>query len=494
MNNQTTRRAEKQQPTRSAQTKKYTRQTAHVEARRDGQPLIFGWGGHLTRTEKTQLQRLGIWSFIGLIVLLVIAVFVGYWINLNVIIPNQPIASVDGKSIPQSDYHKLVALQGQLAENQLKGKNGLRAQADNAKTQSTQQQKAVDDAKKTVDDLTKKLKALPANSSQRADLQKQLDTAKTKQSDAEKQKATTDGSYNNLTQQATLQESLFTQSQIGTTSAQWLQEDLVISKWLNSQSSAIQNKINPSSSAVTKALNDLKANLPKGKSYDKFLSDSNVSDGDIQTMITLKLRRDNTQNYLASQITSPARQVNARAITVATEKDANDILKQLKAGGDFHKLASAKSVDNNTKAKGGELGWLAAGQYMLDYGSNIGATVDNWLMDPARQNNQFSPVLKENGTFHVLQFEGSDASRDIDANKLKQLKDNALKHWIETQKAKGVKFGDPDSTKLFDASNMPTWIPASPPSQQGAPGAAPGGVPGAAPGDVPGGVPSGAQG
>ncbi|GER87509.1 hypothetical protein KDW_16710 [Dictyobacter vulcani] len=148
MNNQTARRTEKQQPARSAQTKNYTRQTAHVEARRDGQPLIFGWGGHLTRTQKTQLQRLGIWSFIGLIILLVIAVFVGYWINLNVIIPNQPIASVDGKSIPQSDYHKLVALQGQISENQIKGKNGLRAQADTAHTQSTNQQKTVDDAKK----------------------------------------------------------------------------------------------------------------------------------------------------------------------------------------------------------------------------------------------------------------------------------------------------------------------------------------------------------
>ncbi|GHO86762.1 peptidylprolyl isomerase [Dictyobacter formicarum] len=477
MKNQTARRPDNKRPTRSAQTKQYTKQTAHVEARRDGQPLIFGWGGHLTKAEKTQLQRLAVWSFIGLIVAIVIVVFVGYWINLNVVIPNQPVASVNGQSIPQSDYHKLVALQGQLSENQIKGKNGLRAQTDDAHTKSLNEQKTIDAATKSVDDLTKQLKALPANSSQRPDLQKQLDAAQAKQADATKIKQGYDNQYSSLSQQETVQEQLFTQSQIGTTSAQWLQEDIVIRNWLSQQGPDLQNKINPSSSAVTKALDDLKANLPAGKSYSKFLSDSNVSDSDIQSMMTLKLRRDNMQNYLASLITSPERQVSARAITVATEKDANSILSQLKAGADFHTLASQKSLDNNTKSKGGELGWLAPGQYMLDDGSNIAATVDDWLMDPGRKDNEFSPVLKENGTFHVLQYETSDPSRAVDAAKLKALKDNALKYWIETQKVKGTQFSEPDSNKLFDASNMPSWIPASPPGQN-TPGGAPGGAPG----------------
>lgn len=476
MKNQTVRRPEDQRPTRSAQTKRNNRQTAaHVEARRDGKPLIFGWGNHLTRTEKIQIQRLGIWSFIGLILLLVIAVFVGFWVNLNVIIPNQPIASVNDQSIPQSDYHKLVALKGELAESQIKGQHGLRAQADAVHKQSLDQQKVVDSTTKSVDTLTKQIAALPANSSQRADLQKQLTDAKSNQADATKQKQAYDGQYNDLTQQSTVLESTFIQSQIGTESAQWLQEDLVIRNWLAKQSTAIQNKINPSSSAVNQALKNFKANLPKGKSYDQFLKDSNVSDADIQALLPLTVRRENMQNYQASLITSPSRQVNARAITVSSEKDANDILKQLKNGSDFHQLASTKSLDNNTKSKGGELGWLADGQYMLDFGSNISATVDAWIMNPARTANEFSSVIKENGTYHVVQVETFDASHAVDDAKLKALKDNALKHWIELQKTNGVKLSDPDSNKLFDPSNMPAWIPSSPPGQQqGAPGAVPG--------------------
>ena len=33
------------------------RQTARLEGRRDGKPLIFGWGAHLTRAQKARYQR-----------------------------------------------------------------------------------------------------------------------------------------------------------------------------------------------------------------------------------------------------------------------------------------------------------------------------------------------------------------------------------------------------------------------------------------------------
>lgn len=70
MTSQTARRPNSPRPTRSAKARKYTKQTAHVEARRDGKPLIFGWGGHLSRTEKTRLQRRIIWAMTALIGLL----------------------------------------------------------------------------------------------------------------------------------------------------------------------------------------------------------------------------------------------------------------------------------------------------------------------------------------------------------------------------------------------------------------------------------------
>ena len=118
MTSQTARRPNSPRPTRYGNKgKKYTRQTAHVEARRDGKPLIFGWGGHLSRTEKVQLQRRIIWAMTVLTGLLILAVIVGFWVNLNIIVPAKPITTVNGESIPQSNYRKYFALDAQFEAN-----------------------------------------------------------------------------------------------------------------------------------------------------------------------------------------------------------------------------------------------------------------------------------------------------------------------------------------------------------------------------------------
>ena len=121
MNSQTARRPDNQRSTRTTKTKKYVRQTAHVEARRDGKPLIFGWGGHLSRSEKIQLQRRAIWFTTAIVGVLIVAVVVFFWPNINVITPNLPITTVNGQGIPQSDFRKMVAVKAQIQLNAING-------------------------------------------------------------------------------------------------------------------------------------------------------------------------------------------------------------------------------------------------------------------------------------------------------------------------------------------------------------------------------------
>ncbi len=464
MNNQTTRRPNNKRPTRSAQAKGYNKQTAHVQARRDGQPLIFGWGGHLNRTQKTQIQRLAVWSFIAFITLIIVVIFAAFWTNFNVVIPNLSIANVNGQTISQATYRKMVALEGQISENKFKGKTGLRAQEATVKTQETNAQKAVTSDTTAVTNLNKQIAALSATSSQHATLAQQLSDAKTKQTQDQKVLTNYTNQYTSLSNQESLQEQLFTQSQVANDSVEWLQEDLLIQNWLKNQSSAVQNQVNPSSSAVTNALNSFKANLPTGTTYNNFLQTSNVSDADMHSAMTVITRRNNMQTYEASQIKSPARQVDARAITFSTPADAQKYLKQIQAGTDFATIAKAQSVDSATKTKGGELGWLANGQYMLNDGSNIGVTIDNWITDPSRTVNQLSPVLTENGTYHVVQIENIDPARAVDSTTLTALQQNALKYWVAEQKAHGANVSAPDSSILLNTANMPSWLPQSAPT------------------------------
>ncbi len=468
MSSQTARRPDgKRTPARPAKSKRYTRQTAHVSARRDGKPLIFGWGGHLSHSEKNALQRRAVWGSIVLIGLILIGIIVIAWVNVNVITPSLPITSVNGHNISQSDFRKMLAVKAQIADDTLNGANGLLVQRDNLKTQVDAQQKIIDTTTTQINDLNKQIKALPANSTQRTALNSQLATAKTTLNAAQTKHDSLNAQYTNIISTSIPNEQqLYTQPQQENDSAQWLQDDELIREWLATQSSAIQSQINPTTTDVNNAVKQFISNLPHGTSYASFLSKNSVSDTDVHAMFTVIQRRQNAQTYQQSLVVSPTYQVLARSITSATSNDANNILKQLKNGADFGKLAAAKSVDNNTKSKGGNLGWLARWQYTQTYAADSSGVVEHWLFDPSRKINELSPVLSQNGSFYVVQILGIDPSRTVDSTTLQSLKGDALTAWLLSLRV-GANITAVDQTKITDASNVPSSLPISAPTPQG---------------------------
>ncbi len=474
MTSQTARRPNSPRPTRSAKARKYTKQTAHVEARRDGKPLIFGWGGHLSRTEKTRLQRRIIWAMTALIGLLIVFVIVGFWVNLNILIPAQPITTVNGESIPQSNYRKYFALDAQFEANHIYGPNGLNTQRDNLSKQ-------VADAQTVIDNLDKQIKALPAGkSTQRTNLQTQLTSATSNHDNLNAQ-------YQNMLQSTIPNEmQLFTQSQYGNDAVGTLQDDVFIRQWLAKQNSTVAGRVQPSSSAIDQAISSFSANLPKATNYNKFLSDNSLSNDDAHAMMAVMLRRINMQAYLSSLIVPPLYQVHARDITLSTQTLANSILKQLKNNGDFAKIAKAQSVDATTKANGGDLGWLAQGQYAQNIASNTSGIVDNWIFDRARTANELSGVITENGAYHIIQILQIDPARSVDATTLGTLQKNALTSWLLSQKGKlGLSVISSDQNKLLDPMNIPNTTPSLPASPPATATPAAGGAPGSTTGTTP---------
>ena len=88
-------------------------------------------------------------------------------------------------------------------------------------------------------------------------------------------------------------------------------------------------------------------------------------------------------------------------------------------------------------------------------------------------------MLKENGSYHIVQVLGIDPSRSIDPSMLQTLKFNALSDWLLQQKALPTTAITPvDQNKLLDPMNLPptSILPVGAPGGgQGVPG---GGVPG----------------
>lgn len=463
-------RSKNQRPARSTKQNKYVKQTAHVEARRDGKPLIFGWGGHLSHSEKVKIQRRATWTAAAAFMILIVVVLAGFWININVITPGLPITTVNGHVITQAQYRRMVAFKTELENNKINGPHGLITQRKNLETQVAQQQTSIANDTKQINSLNTQIQKLPASATtQRSNLKAQVSGLQGRIIETQAKLTVLNQQLNTLTQVSIPQEQqFFSQSQIGNDSATWLQEDEIIREWLATQNKTVQAKIDPSTSAINRALNAFKADFPATSSYSHLLSQDNVSNDDMYAMMAIKLRRDNMQNYLASLVVSPTYQVLVRTMTIDTLAHARDILSQLHKGADFAKLTKSKvSVDSSTNTKGGDLGWLARGQYAQTEQS---AVVENWLFDPARKLYEISPILTENGAYHIVQILNVDPARAVDSATLLSLKNNALSNWMFIQRAiLGSKITSPDQTRLFDPQNLPPDLPSAAPGQ--APGA-----------------------
>jgi hypothetical protein len=375
----------------------------------------------------------------------------------------------------------MVAVKAQLQQNDIYGPHGLTAQRDSLKDQETAQQTIIDDTNKQINDLNNQIKALPAGpSTQRSDLSTQLAAAQKKLADAQSKHDALDTQYQMMIQSTIpAAQQMFNAGQVGNDSIDWLQTDVLIRQWLAKQSADIRAQVEPAPGAIAHAVNDFKKNLPSTTSYAKFLGDDRLSDSDVQNALAVQVRRDNMQKYLAAQITSPTYQVHVRAITFPTDTDAKKALQQLQQNGDFATIAKS-SVDSDSNTKGGDLGWLARYQYALDKAQKQSVVVDNWIFDPARKLKELSPILSENGTYHIVQIMEIDRAHPVDAAKLKDLQNNALLFWTLVQKSlPGASVTPPDQGMLSDPGNMPPGLSAAAPQ---VPGGFPGGLPGGMPG------------
>lgn len=61
------------------------------------------------------------------------------------------------------------------------------------------------------------------------------------------------------------------------------------------------------------------------------------------------------------------KEYKARHILVENESEARDIIANLKKGGDFARLAAEKSLDEGSKASGGELNWSPSAAYVRPF-------------------------------------------------------------------------------------------------------------------------------
>lgn len=113
---------------------------------------------------------------------------------------------------------------------------------------------------------------------------------------------------------------------------------------------------------------------------------------------------------------APGAKVDPKAVDAARAK-AQDVLKQVKAGGDFAALAKQYSQDSGSKEKGGELGWLVTGQTAPEF-EKVAFT---------QNKGQISDVVQAGYTFHIIQTEDKEVAHLKPLAEVKPELEEALK-------------------------------------------------------------------
>ena len=82
-------------------------------------------------------------------------------------------------------------------------------------------------------------------------------------------------------------------------------------------------------------------------------------------------------------------ELNGRHILVETAEEAAAVVEELKAGGDFAKIAKEKSVDTASGAEGGELGWFTVGAMVPAFNDAAYALKLNTISEPVQSDYGF---------------------------------------------------------------------------------------------------------
>jgi peptidyl-prolyl cis-trans isomerase C len=153
------------------------------------------------------------------------------------------------------------------------------------------------------------------------------------------------------------------------------------------------------------------------------------------------------------------KQYQARHILVKTEKEALDILAQLKKGTKFDKLASSKSLDQGSKSKGGDLGFNPPARFVKPFADAMVALKKGETVK--------APVQTQFG-YHIIKLEDvkdMPAFDEVKANLAPRVQQEQLRKHIEDLRAKAkieYKGAQAPAATTIPVPSTPTDKPAQP--------------------------------
>ena len=161
--------------------------------------------------------------------------------------------------------------------------------------------------------------------------------------------------------------------------------------------------------------------------FEQWLADTNLTREDYRAILRSELIYGAMFERATATVPTSVEQVHVRYILLESEEEAQNVLAQLQAGGDFTALAREFSRDESTRESGGDRGWFPQGLDLMPPEVEAAAF--------ALEIGQTSGVVASQFGYYILQLLERDPDRPLSSEMRQSLKGQTFARWLEEQRA-----------------------------------------------------------
>jgi peptidyl-prolyl cis-trans isomerase C len=156
--------------------------------------------------------------------------------------------------------------------------------------------------------------------------------------------------------------------------------------------------------------------------FDQWLRDNQYADeSELREDLRAQILGGKIFQQITGSVPATAEQVHARHILVATEADAQNLLALLQGGADFEQLAAQYSLDESTRATGGDLGFFYRGLLTVPEVETAA-----FSMQPG----ETSGVIQSTRGYHIVQTVERDPQHPLNPEDLQRIRQQAFERWL----------------------------------------------------------------
>lgn len=191
---------------------------------------------------------------------------------------------------------------------------------------------------------------------------------------------------------------------------------------------AARSGIQVSEQQVAEELAIAKARAGGEAQFQAWLAATRQTEADVRALLRRELLVNAVRDHVLATMPRTAEYVHAYQIVVATEREARQVLTRLQNGAKFTALAQSLSLDESTRADGGDLGWFAR---------NTGAVLWPEVEEAAfgLQPGETSAIVKSPIGYHIIRVTERETRGLTEADTI-HLQTVALAEWIAGLKAR----------------------------------------------------------